>query len=237
MSGRRMNKKHLLHIPEIPKDAALTTQEHVYHRLRNAIMLGTIEPGTSLTMRGLAELLDLSPTPIREAVRRLSSESAIEVMGNRRMTIPRMTRGRFDELVALKVAAEVHSAARALPYVSDIVIERMTDLDMLMDRHTANGELDELTLLNQAFHRTLYTANPYQASLPIVESVWLQLGPFHRQVIKRVKEYYLIDRHKEILAALRVRDPKALSIAIESDIRDGIVRSGHELLSRASLAA
>ena len=48
-----------LNIPEIPEIPGGTTQEYVYERLRNAIMLGAITPGTSLTMRGIAERLSL----------------------------------------------------------------------------------------------------------------------------------------------------------------------------------
>lgn len=220
-----------LNIPDIPENAAATTQEYVYERLRNAIMLGAIEPGTSLTMRGLAERLGLSPTPVREAVRRLSSEHAIQIKDNRRMTVPLMTPDHFEELVALRVAVEVHAAKRALPYVSDIIIEKLTEIDDRMDRLVAERDLDQLTLLNQAFHRTLYTVNPAQASMPIVESIWLQLGPFQRQAIMRVTEYYEIDRHKEILAALTTRDAAALRDAITNDIRDGVHKSGRNLLA------
>lgn len=220
-----------LNIPDIPENAAATTQEYVYERLRNAIMLGAIEPGTSLTMRGLAERLGLSPTPVREAVRRLSSEHAIQIKDNRRMTVPLMTPDHFEELVALRVAVEVHAAKRALPYVSDIIIEKLTEIDDRMDRFVAERDLDQLTLLNQAFHRTLYTVNPAQASMPIVESIWLQLGPFQRQAIMRVTEYYEIDRHKEILAALTTRDAAALRDAITNDIRDGVHKSGRNLLA------
>lgn len=232
-----MRKELNLNIPEIPENAKLTTQDYVYFRLRNAIMLGAIEPGTSLTMRGLAELLELSPTPIREALRRLSSENAIEVMGNRRMTVPQMTLEKFEELVAFRITVEVHTANRSLPYISDIIIKKMTDIDTEMDRKISEGDLDQLTLLNHEFHRTLYTVNPNQVAMPIVESIWLQLGPFQRQVIKRIKEYYLVDRHKEILSALMTRDAAALNIAIESDIRDGISKSGRELLSGQSPAS
>lgn len=220
-----------LNIPDIPENAAATTQEYVYERLRNAIMLGAIEPGTSLTMRGLAERLGLSPTPVREAVRRLSSEHAIQIKDNRRMTVPLMTPDHFEELVALRVAVEVHAAKRALPYVSDIIIEKLTEIDDRMDRFVAERDLDQLTLLNQAFHRTLYTVNPAQASMPIVESIWLQLGPFQRQAIMRVTEYYEIDRHKEILAALTTRNAAALRDAITNDIRDGVHKSGRNLLA------
>jgi hypothetical protein len=66
----------------------MTTQEYAYLRLRNAVMVGALPPGTGLTFRGLAEQLSLSPTPIREALRRLSSENAIKVLGNRRLRVP-----------------------------------------------------------------------------------------------------------------------------------------------------
>lgn len=231
-----MSKELDFDIPEIPMDPSYTVQDYVYLRLRNAIMLGALQPGTTLTMRGLADLLNLSPTPIREALRRLSTEHAVQVLGNRRMTIPKMDRGRFEELIALRIAIEVHAAIRALPYISDIIVEKLTALDNLMDQKIANDDLDQLTLLNQEFHRILYTANPHQTAMPIVESVWLQLGPFQRQVIKRVSEFYLVDRHKEILGALKSRDATALSIAIENDIRDGTVRAGIELLTKQSLA-
>lgn len=229
-----MRKDSDLNIPEISQADSLTTQDYVYQRLRNAIILGTIEPGTHLTMRGLADRLGLSPTPIREAIRRLSSEHAIEVMGNRRMAIPRMTLPRFEELLELRVAVERHAAQRALPYISDIVIQTLKEIDDEMDRQVSADDLDKLTHLNCEFHRTLYTVNPHQTTLPIVESVWLQLGPFQRQVIKRVKEYYLVDHHKEILSALSTRNAAALGTAIEGDIRDGLSRSGRALLSDPS---
>ncbi|PVA12117.1 GntR family transcriptional regulator [Pelagivirga sediminicola] len=225
-----------LTIPDIAHAPAATTQEYVYERLRNAIMLGAIEPGTSLTMRGLAERLNLSPTPVREAVRRLSSEHAIQIKDNRRMTVPLMTPDRFEELVALRCAVETHTAARALPYMSDIIIDKLAEIDGRMDALVPGRDLDQLTLLNQTFHRMLYTVNPAQVSMPIVESIWLQLGPFQRQVITKLAEHYHVDRHKEILTALTRRDAAALCAAITDDIQDGVLKSGRSLLSRADAA-
>ncbi|WP_193143142.1 MULTISPECIES: GntR family transcriptional regulator [unclassified Meridianimarinicoccus] len=228
-----MTKHRQLDVPEIPMRDDLTIQEHVYERLRYAIMVGAFPPGTNLTMRGLAEAMGLSPTPIREAVRRLSSEHAIEVLQNRRMTVPEMTLGRFEELLALRVALEVHAAERSLPYVSNIIIENMESIDLEMDAALTRNDLDRLTILNQDFHRALYMTNPHQVSMPVIESVWLQMGPFQRQVIENVKDYYKVDRHKEILDALRARDVAALVIATESDIREGMSRSGRQQLTQS----
>ncbi|RCW80765.1 GntR family transcriptional regulator [Paracoccus lutimaris] len=217
-------------LPEIPRDAAMTTQEYAYLRLRNAVMTGALQPGTALTFRGLAEQLDLSPTPIREALRRLSSENAIKVLGNRRLRVPEMTAGRFEELVQLRIALETHAAMRAFPYISDVAIAHLTTLDDGMDKALAERDLDALTRMNQEFHKVLYGLNPDQAALPLIESIWLQLGPFQRQVIEHLDDFAGADHHKEMLVAMRNRDLSALCSAIENDVRDGSIRAGRRML-------
>lgn len=222
-------------IPEVPLPSGVTDQESVYQRLRAAIMTGALAPETTLTIRGLAEALECSPTPIREAVRRLSTEYAIEILGNRRMRIPAMDAARFEEILSLRIAVERHAAERALPYVSDVLIEKMEEIDVLMDKAIARADQSELTALNHDFHRQLYSANPRQTAMPVIESIWLQLGPFQRQIVENGLEFYVVDRHKEIIRALRARDPIALAIAVEADIRDGIYRSGRQFLQEDAL--
>ncbi|WP_380058162.1 GntR family transcriptional regulator [Falsihalocynthiibacter sp. SS001] len=217
-------------IPEIDNEGDLTSQEYVYARLRSAIMMGAIPTGASLTMRGLAEQLDFSPTPIREALRRLNSESAIVAQDNRRMLIPPMTEGRFEDLVATRITLECHAAARALPYVSGVLIDEMRAIDTAMDEALASHNYDTLTALNHDFHHRLYCANPDQISMPLVESIWLQLGPFQREVISELGSFYQIDRHKEILTALDNRDEDALVAAIRKDIEDGVAAAGRDAI-------
>lgn len=224
-------------LPEIPRGDQMTTQEYAYLRLRNAVMLGALRPGTALTFRGLAEQLTLSPTPVREALRRLSSEGAIEVLGNRRLRVPPMTSGRFEELVKLRITLEVHAATRALPYLSDMVIDILSELDERMDAALAIRDLDALTQFNQQFHKMLYALNPDQAVVPLIESVWLQLGPFQRQVIEHIDQVPADDHHKEMLTAMRTRALSALCAAIKADIHDGSIRAGRKMLKKSASAS
>ena len=217
-------------IPALTRTEQMTSHEYVYARLRYALMTGAIVPGTALKIRALAVYLGISPTPVREALRRLCSESALEVLGNRRIVVPRRNAGRFDELILLRVNLECLAAKRALPYVSNILIEKMALIDEQMDRAAAGRNYNALTVLNQDFHEALYTANPNQSILPLIQSVWLQLGPFQRQVMDRVLNFYEVDRHKEVLDALKTRDTGALCAATEADIRDGIGRAGAEVM-------
>jgi DNA-binding GntR family transcriptional regulator len=75
---------------------------------------------------------------------------------------------------------------------------------------------------NLAFHRRMYTLAPDDVLTPLIESIWLQIGPFMRAALKDSRIYYQVDRHAEALAAIASGDRAGLLRAIEADIRDGI---------------
>jgi len=211
-------------IPDIDRPQKMTAQEHAYRRLRHALMVGSIAPGVPVTIRGLAEIMALSPTPVREALRRLSSQNALTVLENRRIVVPDMTRERFHELVSLRSALETYAAERALAYISETLIDELEKIDHEMDIKVEKGNREQLIVLNQKFHTKLFCANPNQISTPMIESIWLQLGPFMRIALHHIGTFYTIDRHKEIIVALRQRDLAALKRAIDADIHDAVGR-------------
>ena len=206
----------------IEKPAALKTHQWVYQLLRNNLLCGRIKPGIPLTIRGLAKILEVSPMPIREALHRLACESAVEVKNNRRVIVPLMTAEKFSELCDLRILLETHAAAGALPYIKEEDIEMLEKLDAKIDDAIEDDDNDNISLFNQDFHRYLYCANPFQISVPLIESLWLQLGPFSRIAISKLEKVYLIDRHIEAIKALKQRNLFGLRRAIEADIRDGI---------------
>jgi DNA-binding GntR family transcriptional regulator len=75
---------------------------------------------------------------------------------------------------------------------------------------------------NFAFHFTLYRANGRSTLNGLIETLWLQFGPFMRVVYGRYGTANLIDQHHRALDAIAVRDGEALKDAIASDIADGM---------------
>jgi len=206
----------------IEKTEDQKTHQWVYQLLRNNLLCGRIEPGKPLTIRGLAEILRVSPMPVREALHRLACEGAVEVKNNRRVIVPLMTSEKFSELCDLRILLETHAAEGALPYIKEEDIEILEQLDANIDEAVERNDADYISLNNQAFHRQLYSANPFQISVPLIESLWLQLGPFSRIAINKLEKVYLVDRHAEAIEALKKRNLFGLRRAIEADIRDGI---------------
>ncbi len=167
-------------------------------------------------------MLDVSPMPVREALHRLACEGAIEVKDNRRVIVPVMNADKFNELCELRILLETHAATGALPHIGEAQIETLIQIDNQINTAIDAGEIEDIALFNQQFHRNLYSANPVRLSVPLIESLWLQLGPFSRIVISKLNSTYQVDRHIEAIEALRNRDETELRKAIESDIRDGI---------------
>ena len=218
----KTGKSAQLQLLKIDKSNDLKTHQWFYQLLRRNLMCGRIEPGKPLTIRGLAEILDVSPMPIREALHRLACEGAVEVKNNRRVIVPLMTAEKFSELCELRILLETHAAEGALPYIKEKDIDQLEKLDATIDKAVECNDVDNISLSNQDFHRYLYSANPFQISVPLIESLWLQLGPFSRIAISKLEKAYLVDRHAEAIEALRQRDLFGLRRAIEADIRDGI---------------
>ena len=200
----------------------INVNQWVYQVLRRSIMCGEIRPGIALTIRGLADKLDVSPMPVREALQKLASQAAVEVKDNRRVMVPLISPEKFKELYELRVLLETHAAEKALPYIGLEEITELNRLDSQVDKAYADGDVMQGSLANQAFHRYLYNQNPIQISLPMIESLWLQLGPFVRIGLSKLETYYDNDRHQEAMVAIQDQDSIALKQAIESDIRDGI---------------
>jgi DNA-binding GntR family transcriptional regulator len=206
----------------LERTAEMKTNQWVYQLLRTNLLCGKIAPGIPLTIRGLAEVLGVSPMPVREALHRLACEGAVEAKNNRRIIVPMMTAEKFSELCELRILLETHAAEKALPFVREQDIANLERIDTLVDQAVEQGDVESASLHNQDFHRSLYSANPYQIAVPLIESLWLQLGPFSRIAISKLEKIYIVDRHVEAIEALKQRNSFGLRRAIEADIRDGI---------------
>lgn len=95
-------------------DGGVPAHERVYRVLRTRIMHGLIEPGASLTLRGIAREFGVSMTPAREAIRRLAAEGALKISSSGRVSAPELSNDRIEELAALRALLEPELASRAL---------------------------------------------------------------------------------------------------------------------------
>ena len=214
-----------------PQEEYRTTQERVYYQLRDAILRGKFLPGHAMTIRGLAADLDCSPMPVREALRRLTSERALELSDTRRVTVPTMTPEKLDEICAARVALECQAAAQALPFVGPKELELLRGLDERVTTALAEKDIEAYVTGNLDFHFTLYRMGQPHIILSLIESLWLQTAPLQHLVFQRFGVQELPDRHQDLIEAIASGDPELVRTAIRQDIEEGLGSiSAEELL-------
>jgi DNA-binding GntR family transcriptional regulator len=195
-------------------------REQVYQRLREALMSGRFQPREVITIRSIAEALGTSAMPVREALRRLVTEQALEVLRSRSVAVPSMTRARFEELYRVRVMIEGTATAWAAGRITPDELHALERLSQKIEGHIRSGDVAGYLDSNLRFHFTIYRAARTQVMLPMIESLWLQVGPFFNHTAKAgVGDYRLAHQHhEEALAGLTARDPEAARAGIEADI-------------------
>ena len=196
--------------------------DRLYRRLRTRIMHGEVEPGARLTLRGIARETGLSMTPVREALRRLAAEGALSLSPSGRVTAPRLSTERIEELASIRALLEPELAVRALPRAHDALIARLEAINVAIAEQIAKRDASGYLRTNLEFHRTLYLRAQAPAMLALAETVWLQLGPTMAALYGRLGRTDLPRGHRLIVAALRAGDEPGLRVAVRADVTGGL---------------
>ncbi len=196
--------------------------ESVYAALCNSLLLGEFVPGVSVTLRGIADQLGVSPMPIRDAIRRLVAEGALEVLVNRRVSVAPMNQRRLDELFQARLSLEPVLAVAALSNLRQQHIKNLVIIDESINESLKQGNVENYIRLNHQFHFGIYKHAKSPVLMPLVKSLWLQFAPFSRIVFGRVGTDFIDDYHADAIEAMKNNDKKALEAAICSDVTEGM---------------
>jgi DNA-binding GntR family transcriptional regulator len=216
--------------------SAVLLHAEVYRALRFRLGTGKIVPGIRLSTRGLAQELGVSQMPVREALSRLAAEGAIQIRSRRKIIITPMTPDRFADVLRCRVLLEPEAAKLALPQLDKARQRQLRVFDAAMDAALETGDVSGYMEANYNFHFTIYRAQDRRTLNQLIETLWLQFGPYMRVVYGRFGTANLIDQHRVALEAIERGDAEALGHAIRADIEDGMGIIGKNGLTEPDLA-
>jgi DNA-binding GntR family transcriptional regulator len=195
---------------------------NVHDELSRRFITGKLTPGSTLSTRGLAEELGVSQTPVREALSRLAADGAVQIRSKRKIVIPPMTEERFKDLLRCRELLEPEAAMIALPFIDAKRLKRLKQIDASIGSALKSGDVNAYMQGNFDFHFSIYGAQPRRTLNQLIETLWLQFGPYMRVVYGRVGTANLVDQHEVAIDAIEAGDVRKLGQAILADIRDGM---------------
>ncbi|MGV9797839.1 GntR family transcriptional regulator [Mycobacterium sp. NPDC003449] len=148
------------------QNRAQTAHVYVRETLREAILNGTLAAGTRLIQADLATQLDVSNTPVREALRDLAGEGLVVFDPHRGSRVRSLDLAEVRELYEMRIALEPLMVRRVMESISPETVDRAEELCHELERTTSLSAWSEL---NRQFH-SLFALPDKQSRLAAVLS-------------------------------------------------------------------
>lgn len=192
-------------------------RDQVVDRLRDAIVNGRFQPGAPLRERQIAEQLEVSRAPIREALLSLEKEGLVVTTPHRGSFVASFTDDDVVEIYTLRASLEQLAASRLEERTTASDLRELDDIVVRMDAHAAEGDLRGLIRADHAFHRRLCEMSGHRRLLEAWDVLALQILALYTvtdvpDLMSRLYGYVeeTGNRHRPIVTALRAGDIEGL---------------------------
>lgn len=222
---RRMDNAAGMKAAGTPAGERATVQNHIHAQLREALATGQWDPGQKLTIDQLARSFETSHTPVREALRRLASEGALDISAGGTARIPAIDAHLLDDLSQARTVVEGALAAEAAVRATS---EDIDALEMWTSRHEAaaeNGNVMEMLDHNRNFHMRLYQIAAMPTLSGLADTLWLRYGPFMGMLSRHILPVISDGRgraytghHRSIIQAIKLRNRALCELELRADI-------------------
>ncbi len=191
----------------------------VYNGLRAAIIKGIIPVGARINEKKYSLDLNVSRTPIREALYRIQSEGLIEHIPNYGFVVKKVTIEDAEEIFKLRVALDTLAAVNAMPLMADNDFKEMKALLEKTEEREEAGDVTSVINLFSDFNDMIYT----HSNMPILKGIIYHLKDYLARFrdISLLDDYRrrkAIDEHKLIYYCLRDKDEKELILLINKHL-------------------
>ncbi|SDJ26887.1 GntR family transcriptional regulator [Salimicrobium halophilum] len=200
---------------------------NAYNYIKEGITQGKFAPGMRLTEEYLAKELDLSRTPIREAIKELKSEGLI-IPQKRGIRVREFTKEDIRQIYDLRTLLEGYAASQAALHRTEEDLEVLRAANNVYEDNILNYEEDnfdqiiEIVEANQRFHEGFISASKNEhikfhiSKVVVVPIIFRSFYWYNHEKLKRSLDY-----HNIILTAIENQDPERARIAAHEHIYQG----------------
>ena len=206
-----------------------------YAELRRLILTGALPPGSRLAQYELAGSMSMSITPLREAIRRLSSEGLIDLDTHRDARVARMSATEARQLFEVRLSLDPSAAALAA--------ERRTGTDITTMRAAVARLLpvtrawgEEALAAHRAFHRALYRASHNDVLVRMLDDLWDKSDRYRRVGLElppgeepRTRDHR---EHQELFDLVVAGDPAGAAALMRDHIERSLTASAIDALDK-----
>ena len=185
--------------------------EQVANRLRQMLVENRIAPGAKLNERELSEVLNVSRTPLREAIKMLAAEGLVELLPNRGSIAVELNEADVLNTFEVMAGLEAQSGELAAQRILESELNEIKAMHYEMLAAYTRRDLPAYYRLNASIHRAINVA----AKNPVLTATYNQVNARLQSLRFRSNQNEekwrdAVKEHEQMVAALSARDPAAM---------------------------
>lgn len=199
----------------------LNLSDQIANRLRDMIVQNELAPGDRVREREVCKTLQVSRTPLREALHKLSTEGLIELIPNRGAVVTQPSAEEIADMLQVLGVLEAFAGERACDLISDTEIAEIKALQYEMLAAFSRQDRLQYFKLNQKIHLAIVKAAQSNTLLSLHTRLNARLYRIRYQSNLKNETWGggAVEEHDHILEALEHRDAEKLSTLLRSHLR------------------
>lgn len=184
-----------------------TAQQFVLDELRRAITSGELKPGAPIRQDALAERLDVSRVPLREALKMLESEGLVVHHAHRGYFVTELSLADLSEIYRIREILEAEAVRAATARMSPETLASLLEAQHEVERTGAAGDVTAMAAANRRFHFLLIEASGMPRLVRLIGTLWdatdAYRSLYYGEALNRER---VVHEHRAVLDALRDGD-------------------------------
>jgi GntR family transcriptional regulator, rspAB operon transcriptional repressor len=190
-------------------------RDQIYPLIRDMILTGEIKPGDAIDEKLIAQNLNISRTPVREAVKKLSDEHLVDVVAQSGTRAARIDAKEIEQAYLIRRALEIESAAHAAPHMNTSHAESLNDILMLHERAIEQRKFVQAVSIDDNFHRYIAQVAELPRLWHMIEISKAHLDRCRHMLLPRTGEAAAtLEQHRAIIRALNTGKSEAAKEAM-----------------------
>ncbi len=202
-----------------PVGGPVSLEKLAYDAIKKAILAFQLKPGESLVESDLAAQLNISKTPVRDALLRLEKEGLVVKVPYKGASVSEVNQQIMNEIFEIRAVLEGLAARLATPLMVDADLKRAAQLIDQHEQALLHNDPDEASYLNRQFHDLIVQQSTNQWLKQILSNLEEHLKRYRTlsnfQVGRLGKS---IEEHRMILNALHTRQPDQAETAMRAHL-------------------
>lgn len=199
----------------------ISTSDYAYSNIKESIITGELKPGEPIVEKQLAQVLEISRTPLREALHRLELEELVVRQMNGRLKVASISVQEVKEIFAVRGKLEGLVIAHATENATAKDIDYLQTILEMIKNSFKEGQIEGILYYGSEFHSFIYELSKNKTAVKILYQLNDHINRYRRMIsnhnINRFEKS--ISEHEQMIKCMRENDMESAQLAMEHHIK------------------